>query len=469
MTAAKETSQLEVRPRPARNLGGSARDRTQGRASLPAKLARVKEVARSSCQIRFTALLHHVDDAALKRAFRRLRREASAGVDGVTVVDYEQNLDANIRDLCERVHSGRYRPQPVRRTYIPKADGGRRPLGILVLDDKIVQGAVAEVLSAIYEVDFLGFSYGFRPGRNPHQALESLKKALMTERVNWVLDADLRSFYDSVDHEWMLRMLAHRIADPRILRLIRQWLRAGVLESGEWRETDEGTPQGAGISPILSNIFLHYALDLWAHAWRRGVARGRVIVVRYADDFVMGFERESDARNMVAALKERMAKFRLALHEDKTRLIMFGRFAVERRAERGLGRPETFDFLGFKHFCDKTRNGRFVVRRKTQRKRMIRKLKQLRLEMRRRMHTPVRDQWRWLSAVLRGHYAYYGLTGNSRAIKCYFQEVVAHWQRMLNRRSQKAKMHGPRFYQLLGRFALPTPTLIDPYRAASGA
>jgi group II intron reverse transcriptase/maturase len=338
-----------------------------------------------------------------------------------------------------------------------------------VLDDKIVQGAVAEVLSAIYEVDFLGFSYGFRPGRNPHQALESLKKALMTERVNWVLDADIRSFYDSVDHEWMLRMLAHRIADPRILRLIRQWLRAGVLESGEWRETDEGTPQGAGISPILSNIFLHYALDLWAHAWRRGVARGRVIVVRYADDFVMGFERESDARNMVAALKERMAKFRLALHEDKTRLIMFGRFAVERRAERGLGRPETFDFLGFKHFCDKTRNGRFVVRRKTQRKRMIRKLKQLRLEMRRRMHTPVRDQWRWLSAVLRGHYAYYGLTGNSRAIKCYLQEVVAHWQRMLNRRSQKAKMHGPRFYQLLGRFALPTPTLIDPYRAASGA
>jgi len=294
-----------------------------------------------------------------------------------------------------------------------------------------------------------------------------LKKALMTERVNWVLDADIRSFYDSVDHEWLLRMLAHRIADPRILRLIRQWLRAGVLESGEWRETDEGTPQGAGISPILSNIFLHYALDLWAHAWRRGVARGRVIVVRYADDFVMGFERESDARNMVAALKERMAKFRLALHEDKTRLIMFGRFAVERRAERGLGRPETFDFLGFKHFCDKTRNGCFVVRRKTQRKRMIRKLKQLRLEMRRRMHTPVKDQWQWLSAVLRGHYSYYGLTGNSRAIKCYFQEVVAHWQRMLNRRSQKAKMNGVRFYQLLKRFPLPTPTLVDPYRVAS--
>jgi len=462
MTAAKETSQLEVRSRPARILGGTAGDRTLGRASLPANLARVNEAARSSRQTRFTALLHHVDDESLKRAFRRLRREASAGLDGVTAEDYEQNLGANIRDLCDRVHAGRYRPQPVRRTYIPKADGGRRPLGILVLEDKIVQGAVAEVLGAIYEVDFLGLSYGFRPGRNPHQALEALNKALMTERVNWVLDADIRSFYDSVDHEWLLRI--HRIADPRILRLIRQWLRAGVLESGEWRETDEGTPQGAGISPLLSNIFLHYALDLWAHAWRKRVARGRVIMVRYADDFVMGFERESDARNMAAALKERLAKFRLTLHEEKTRLIMFGRYAVERRAERGMGRPETFHFLGLTHFCDKTRNGRFLVRRKTQRRRMIRKLKELRQEMRRRMHTPVKDQWQWLSAVLRGHYAYYGLPGNSRAIKLYFQEVRDGWQRVLNRRSQKANMNGPRFYRLLKRFPLPTPMISDPYK-----
>jgi len=467
MTAAKETSRPEGRPRPEGNLGGTAGDRTQGRVSLPAKLARVNEVARSSRQIRFTALLHHVDDEALTRAFERQRRAASAGVDGVTVGEYEQNLDANIRDLCDRVHSGRYRPQPVRRTYIPKADGKeKRPLGIPALEDKIVQGAVAEVLSAIYEVDFLGFSYGFRPRRNPHQALNALQTALMKERINWVLDADVRSFYDSVDHEWLLRIMAHRIADPRILRLIRQWLRAGVLEEGEWRLTEVGTPQGAGISPLLSNIFLHYAFDLWSHAWRSQQARGRVIVVRYADDFVMGFEHESDARKMLADLKERLAKFQLTLHEGKTRLIMFGRFAVERRKERGLDRPETFDFLGLTHFCGETRNGRFIVKRKTQRKRMIRKLKQLRLEMRRRMHTPVKDQWQWLCAVLRGHYAYYGLAGNSRSMRRFYREVVAQWQRVLHRRSQKAKMFGPRFFKLLLRLPLPRPIITDPYRGA---
>jgi RNA-directed DNA polymerase len=468
MTGAKETSQPEGRPRLERNPGGSARDRTQGRGSLPAKLARVNEAAQGSRQTRFTALLHHVDDEALLRALRRQRRAASAGVDGVTVADYEQNLEANIRDLCDRVHAGRYRPQPVRRTYIPKADGGRRPLGIPALEDKVVQGAVAEVLSAIYEVDFLGFSYGFRPGRNPHRALEAVQTALMAERINWVLDADIRSFFDSVDHEWVLRMLAHRVADPRVLRLVRQWLRAGVMDGGTWQANEEGTPQGAGISPLLSNIFLHYVLDLWVQKWRRQQARGRVIVVRYADDFVMGFEHESDARRMMAALKERLAEFGLALHEDKTRLLMFGRFAVERRAERGLGRPETFDFLGFTHYCDKTLNGRFIVRRKTQRKRMIRKLKDLRREMRRRMHIPVTDQWRWLSAVLRGHYGYYGLTGNYRAMKHFLQEVEALWQRALARRSQKARMFGPRFLKLLRRLPLPEPSIINPYRVAPG-
>ena len=284
--------------------------------------------------------------------------------------------------------------------------------------------------------------------------------------TDWVLDADIRSFFDSVDHEWLLRMLAHRVADPRILRLVRQWLRAGVLDGDKWLTTDEGTPQGAGISPLLSNIFLHYALDLWVQAWRNRESRGRVIVVRYADDFVMGFEHESDAKKMVAALKERLAKFRLALHEGKTRLIMFGRFTAQRRAERRLGRPETFDFLGFTHYCDKSLNGRFIVRRKTQSKRMIRKLKQHRIEMRRRMHSPVKDQWRWLSSVLRGHYAYYGLTGNYRAMKRFLQEVEAQWQRVLLRRSQKAKMFGPRFFKLLRRFPLPGPTIINPYRVA---
>ena len=269
------TRRAEGRPRPEGIPGRKAEVRTQGRAALPANLARVNEAARRGRQTRFTALLHHIDVDALRRSFHRQKKKASAGVDGVTAKDYAVNLEENLKDLCDRVHSGRYRPQPVRRTYIPKADGGRRPLGVPTLEDKIVQGAVAELLSAIYEVDFLGFSYGFRPGRSPHQALDALRTAIMSRYVNWVLDADIRRFFDSVNHEWLLRMVAHRIADPRVLRLIRQWLRAGILESGEWRESVEGTPQGAGISPLLANIFLHYGLDLWVQQWRKSQARGQ--------------------------------------------------------------------------------------------------------------------------------------------------------------------------------------------------
>ncbi|MGH7735018.1 MAG: group II intron reverse transcriptase/maturase, partial [Gemmatimonadales bacterium] len=351
--------------------------------------------ARSAAQTRFTALLHHVDVEALKRAFRRQKRQVSAGVDGITVTDYEQNLEASLHDLCERVHTGRYRPQPVRRVYIPKADGGRRPLGVPTLEDKIVQSAVAETLSAVYEVDFLGFSYGFRPVRNPHQALSALHTAIMSRNVTWVLDADIRSFFDSVDHEWLLRMLAHRVADPRVLRLVRMWLDAGILESDEWHETDKGTPQGAGISPLLANIFLHYALDLWVHQWRRRNARGRVSIVRYADDFVMGFEKAGEARRMLADLKERLAKFGLSLHEDKTRLIEFGRLPAMARRQRGERRTETFAFLGFTHYCGWTRDGRFIVKHKTQSKRLSRKLTALRQEAWRLMHTPLVEQHRW--------------------------------------------------------------------------
>ncbi|UPT92430.1 group II intron reverse transcriptase/maturase (plasmid) [Bradyrhizobium barranii subsp. apii] len=305
---------------------------------MPPNLARVNAAARKAARTQFTALLHHVNVEALERAFRRQKRRASAGVDGITVTDYEQNLVSNLEELCQRIHTNRYRPQPVRRVHIPKADGGRRPLGVPTLEDKIVQGAVAEVLSSIYEVDFMGFSYGFRPGRNPHQALSALHTAIMSQYVNWVLDADIRNFYDSIDHEWLMRMVAHRIADPRILRLIRMWLEAGTLESGEWYETDKGTPQGAGISPCLANIVLHYALDLWVHQWRRRHASGRVSIVRYADDFVMGFERLADARRMMADLKERLARFGLALHEDKTRLIEFGRLPAMARRQRGARR-----------------------------------------------------------------------------------------------------------------------------------
>ena len=315
--------------------------RTRGRTYPPDHLVRVNDAAKRSRQTRFTALLHHVDIEALERAFRRLRRQAAPGVDGMTVETYEGRLADNLRELCDRVHSGRYRPLPVRRTYIPKADGGRRPLGILALEDKIVQGAVAEVLNAIYEADFLDCSYGFRPGRSAHQALRTIHDAIISERVNWVFEADIRKFYDSIDHEWLMRMVEHRIADPRILRLIRQWLEVGVLENGVYAETVEGTPQGAGISPLLANIFLHYALDLWVGQWTRRAATGQMRLVRYADDFLLTFERRVDADRMATALAERLAKFGLCLHEDKTRLIEFGRFAATNRRRRGEGRPET--------------------------------------------------------------------------------------------------------------------------------
>src|SRR4051794_1445629 len=347
-----------------------AKGRTQRWQPLLPNLQRVNEAARNSGQTRFTALLHHVDVAALERAFRRQRRAASPGTDRVTVDDYERELEANLRRLHDSVHSGQYWPKPVRRTYIPKADGGRRPLGIPALEDKIIQGAVAEVLNAVYEADFMGFSYGFRPERSPHVALAALDKALMTQRVDWVLDVDIRTFFDSVDHGWLMRMLTHRIADRRVLRLLERWLKAGLLESGRWEPVEVGTPQGSGISPILANVFLHYAVDLWVHRWRRRLAAGQVIICRYADDLVIGCQHEAEARQLLAELKDSLAQFGLSLHEGKTRLIEFGRFATERRAAAGQRRPETFDFLGFTHYCGRTRSGRFVVKRKTQAKRM---------------------------------------------------------------------------------------------------
>ena len=462
MMSPKENSTrcTEGRPRPEGNSGGKAEVRTQGRAALPANLARVNEAARRSRKIRFTALMHHIDVEALRRVFNRQRRHASAGIDGVTVEEYGKNLEGNLKRLCDQVHSGSYRPQPVRRTYVPKADGTRRPIGIPALEDKIVQGAVSEVLSAIYEVDFLGFSYGFRPGRSPHQALNALNEALIKRKINWVLDADVRRFFDSVDHEWLLRMVAHRIADPRILRLIKQWLRAGVLEGGKWFKTLEGTPQGAGISPLLANIFLHYSLDLWVHQWRQRHDKGDVIIVRYCDDFVMGFESQAEAESLLGELKGRLSKFGLGLHEKKTRLLEFGRFAAERRRRRGMRRPETFNFLGFTHYCSMNKKGNFFVMRKTHGARMVRKLRELRIEARRRMHQQLKKQQRWLSAVLRGHYAYYGLLGNSRALSNFAYEVHKVWFRALCRRSQKNAMTWERFNRLLKVFPLPTPRII---------
>ena len=432
--------------------------RTQRRGAMPPNLVRVHEAATRDKGTKFTALLHHMDVEALTRAFRRLKRKAAAGVDGETVASYEQELEAKLKDLHRRVRSGAYRPLPVRRVHIPKADGGLRPLGIPALEDKVVQSAVAEILSAIYEVDFMGFSYGFRPHRSPHGALQSLHTAMMTQYVNWILDADIRRFFDSVDHEWLLRMIAHRVADPRILRLVRGWLEAGVLEGTEWKDTTEGTPQGAGISPLLANIFLHYVLDLWVHQWRRRRARGRIIIVRYADDFVMGFQYEADAREMLADLRERLGKFKLSLHEEKTRLLQFGKMSCELKERRGERRCETFYFLGFTHICARSRQGRFVVKRRTDRKRLTRKLNDLRAEMWQRMHAPVAVQHRWLCAVTRGHYAYYGLPSNWHRLASFRDEVKRHWFRVLSHRSQRG-MTWPDFGALLERFPLPSPRL----------
>jgi group II intron reverse transcriptase/maturase len=377
----------------------------------------------------------------------------------VTVAEYEQALESNLQHLHDRVHSGQYWPAPVRRSYIPKSDGGRRPLGIPALEDKIVQGAVAEVLNAVYEADFLGFSHGFRPGRSPQTALAALEKALMTQRVSWVLDLDIRTFFDSVDHGWLVRMLGHRIADPRILRLIERWLKAGVLESGRWEPVEVGTPQGSGISPILANVFLHYVVDLWVNQWRRHRAAGQIVVCRYADDLVIGCQREGDGKTLLVALKDRLAQFGLSLHEGKTRLVEFGRFAARNRQAAGLRRPETFDFLGFTHYCSETRGGRFTVKRKTQAKRMVRKLKALREEMAHRMHTPIREQHRWLCQVLRGHCQYYGVIFNYRSLRAFRDCVLRLWRKTLGARSQKGHVTWASFKKILAIFPLPEPAI----------
>lgn len=367
-------------------------------------------------------------------------------------------------DLHDRVHSGRYRAQPSKRIYLEKDDGRLRPIGIAALEDKIVQAAVVRILGAIYEEDFLGFSYGFRPGRNQHKALDAVWVGLMRRRVNWVLDADIRGFFDALDHEWLMKFLEHRVADKRILRLLRKWLKAGVSEDGCWSATEVGTPQGAVISPLLANIFLHYALDLWVQAWRKKRARGDVIIVRYADDFVMGFQYEWEAKRFLEELRERLAKFHLELHAEKTRLIEFGRFAQRDRKGRGQGKPETFDFLGFTHCCGKTRKtGKFIIRRKPAAKRMRKKLKDLKQELMRHRHTPVGEQGRRLKRVLQGYFAYYAVPGTCEILNVFRKQVCRAWLRALRRRSHKGRnMTWKRMARLLDTW-VPTVRIHHPY------
>jgi RNA-directed DNA polymerase len=444
------------------NTASKSRAGRRAGGSVSNELERVRQIAKGDRNARFTALLHHVTVERLEAAYRALRPQAAAGVDGVTWHTYGEGLEANLQDLHARVHRGAYRAKPSRRVYIPKADGRQRPLGIAALEDKVVQRAVVEILNAIYEGDFLGFSYGFRPGRGQHQALDALAVGIYRKKVNWVLDCDLADFFNRLDHGWLEKFVEHRVADKRILRLIRKWVRAGVVEDGAWTASDEGTPQGATVSPLLANVYLHYVFDLWAHQWRRRKARGDVVITRFADDVVVGFEHRDDAERFRNDLSERLAKFALGLHAEKTRLIQFGRYAAQRRAERGLGRPEVFEFLGFTHICARNRNGGYLLKRVTSKKRMRAKLHEVRSELKRRMHQPIPEQGRWLGRVVRGHHNYYAVPGNIQAIKAFTDQVTRHWHATLQRRSQRGKVRWDR----MGRLAkawLPPARVLHPY------
>jgi RNA-directed DNA polymerase len=444
------------------NAAGETRPGRRAGLGALSELDRVRRVARRDRDARFTALLHHVSVDRLRAAYRALRPKAAPGVDGVTWEAYGRRLEGNLRDLHARVHRGVYRAKPSRRSFIAKADGRLRPLGIAALEDKLLQRAVVEVLNAIYEVDFVGFSHGFRPGRSPHGALDALAVGLTRKRVNWVLDADIRDFFGSLDQSWLVKFLEHRIADPRVLRLVQKWLAAGVFEDGSWTASTEGVPQGATISPLLGNVYLHYVFDLWAHQWRGRHARGDMILTRFADDFVVGFEHRDDAERFLADLRGRFAQFGLELHPDKTRLIEFGRFAARDRRARGDGKPETFDFLGFTHICAKTKNGRFRLRRVTIKKRMAGKLREVKASLMARRHLPIPDQGRWLASVVRGHLAYYAVPGNSDAIKAFRDQIARHWMAALRRRSQRTRMDWKRMHRLVTRW-LPRARITHPW------
>jgi len=423
----------------------------------------VRAAAKRDKKMRFTALLHHVTPELLRDSYYALKRSAAPGVDGVTWKAYGEGLEGRLADLHGRIHRGTYRARPSKRAWIPKADGRRRPLGIAALEDKIVQQAVKTVLEAVYEEDFLGFSYGFRPERSCHNALDALWVGLTQRKVSWVLDADIRGFFDAIDHEWLLKFLEHRIADRRILRLVRKWLQAGVSEDGQWSRTAVGTPQGAVISPLLANVFLHYVLDQWVHQWRQRHARGEVIVVRYADDFVMGFQYRDDAERCLRELRARLAKFGLALHPEKTRLIEFGRYAAERRKRRGEGAPETFNFLGFTHCCGRTRKGTFTVKRKSTAKRLRAKLRELKTQLTRCMHQPVAAVGAWLRSVVRGWMNYHAVPGNSRSLDQFRTQLARLWRHVLRRRSQKGRRwNWERVTRLIRRW-LPKPRILHPY------
>jgi len=445
------------------NLREQNTSRTQSRQGVPSALERVREAAKRDRKQRFTALLHHVYEVErLRAAYLALKRDAAAGVDGETWRQYGEDLEARLRDLAGRLKRGAYRARPVRRVWILKADGRQRALGVPALEDKLVQRAVVEVLGTIYEQDFLQFSYGSRPGRSAHQALDALAAGITTRRVNWVLDADIRGFFDTLNHGWLVKFVEHRVADRRVVRLIQKWLKAGVLEEGRRMRSEVGTVQGGSVSPLLANTYLHYVFDLWVQQWRRKRAHGEVIVVRYVDDFVVGFEHRQEGEQFLSELRERFARFGLELHADKTRLLEFGRFARQNRKRRGEGKPETFNFLGFTHSCGKTRKGGFTVLRKTMRKRLQAKLKEVKQELRRRMHRPVPEQGAYLRSVVRGHVRYYGVPMNGAALGAFRLAIGRLWWQALKRRSQQHHLPWRRMAKYIHRW-LPPARICHPY------
>jgi group II intron reverse transcriptase/maturase len=454
---------VEERPQTKENTQEPNPYRTPRRESGPSGLERVRAAAKKDRQQKFTALLHHVSIDLLRDSYYSLKKQAAPGVDGMTWEEYGGDLEARLTDLHGRIHRGAYRAQPSRRVWIPKADGRQRPWGIAALEDKIVQAAVGTVLNQIWEEDFLGFSYGFRPGRSQHDALDALWVGILRKKVNWIIDLDIRSFFDELQHDWLVQFVEHRIGDKRVVRLIQKWLKAGVMEQGQWTETKEGSPQGSVISPTLANLYLHYVLDVWVEAWRKKVAHGDVIIVRYADDAVLGFEHRHEAERFLEQLRERLRKFGLELHPDKTRLMEFGRFAAARRKKRGEGKPETYNFLGFTHICGTNhKTGNFTVHRKTMGKRMAAKLKDIKAKLRVRMHFRMSGTVQWLQQVVRGYFQYHAVPGNLKRMAMFRWEVARLWYRTLRRRSQRNRLTRERFHARLGPL-LPAVQVLHPY------